>query len=268
MRDLVAGSPAPRTSLNRLLGPDRTLNLIRTRLNLVKVIADAHRATVNDVLLTITAGGLVGLLTGRGEQVDEVRIDVPVTLRSASTRVHARGNLIGQMIVPLPVGEADPSRRLTTIAAETATLKLERHPSMGMALHGRLARRALLKLLDRNPVNVTSADLIGPPEPVYFAGARVLEMFPVLPLMGNVSLGVGALSYARQFNIGVIADRTAYPDLDVFVASMEQDLARLAGASAVRRTKVPTGSGPSYLPRLRDVATLIAPPADQPVRTW
>ena len=128
---------------------------------------------------------------------------------------------------------------------------------MGSVLHSRIARRALLKLLDRNPVNVTSADLVGPPEPVYLAGARLLEVFPVLPLMGNVSLGVGALSYAGQFNVAVIADRDAYPDLDVFAASMEQDLARLAEASTVRRTKVRTGSGPSSLPRARDLADAV-----------
>jgi hypothetical protein len=103
---------------------------------------------------------------------------------------------------------------------------------MGVLLHSRLARRALLKLLDRNPVNVTSADLVGPREPVYFAGARVLEVFPVLPLMGNVSLGVGALSYAGELDVGVIADRDAYPDLGVFVTAMEHELALLTTSLA------------------------------------
>jgi diacylglycerol O-acyltransferase len=132
------------------------------------------------------------------------------------------------MMVPLPVGESEPSSRLGVIAAETAVLKLDEHPATGVLLHSRFARWALLKLLDRNPVNVTSADLVGPPEPVYFAGARVLEVFPILPLMGNVTLGVGALSYAGQFSISVIADRDAYPDLDRFVAGAEAELAVLA----------------------------------------
>ena len=74
----------------------------------MKQIARDHRATVNDVLLAITAGGLRGLLSSRCEPVDEVRVDVPVTLRPAQARARARGNLVGQMIVPLPVGEPDP----------------------------------------------------------------------------------------------------------------------------------------------------------------
>jgi hypothetical protein len=54
---------------------------------------------------------------------------------------------------------------------------------------------------------------------------------PVLPLIANEPLGVGALSYAGQLNIGVVADRDAYPDLDVFVAGAREELQAL-GVSA------------------------------------
>ncbi|MGE5831174.1 MAG: hypothetical protein ACM30G_22835 [Micromonosporaceae bacterium] len=35
--------------------------------------------------------------------------------------------------------------------------------------------------------------------------------------IANEPLGVAALSCAGQLNVGVVADRDAYPDLDVFV---------------------------------------------------
>jgi hypothetical protein len=136
------------------------------------------------------------------------------------------------MIVPLPVGLADPDQRLRQIAAETAVRKAKDHPSLGSVLRGRLVRRALLRLLDRYPVNVTTADLPGPPQRVYLAGAPVLEVFPVLPLIGNVSLGIGALSYADQFDLTVVADRDSYPDLDVFTSSARSELQALADRSA------------------------------------
>lgn len=47
--------------------------------------------------------------------------------------------------------------------------------------------------------------------PLYLAGARLLEVFPLLNLIGNVSLGVAALTYTDQFNIMAVADRDAYP---------------------------------------------------------
>ena len=91
----------------------------------------------------------------------------------------------------------------------------------------RLARLALLALLERAPVSVATADVPGPPQPVYFAGTRVLELFPVLPLIANVTIGVGALSYAGQFNITVVADPDALPDLDTFTAAARSELAAL-----------------------------------------
>jgi hypothetical protein len=82
----------------------------------------------------------------------------------------------------------------------------------------------MLKAVIRQRVNVTTASIPGPEVPLYLAGARVLEAFPVLPLIANEPLGVGALSYAGAFGIGVVADRAAYPDLDVFAAGARQDL--------------------------------------------
>jgi WS/DGAT/MGAT family acyltransferase len=239
MREFLAAGPAPATSLNHVVGPDRTLALIRSSLDLVKKIAHIHGATVNDVLLAVTAGGVRGLLLSRGEPVDDlkVRIDVPVTLRPTQARDQARGNLIGQMLVALPIGVSDPSQRLAQIAAETATRKVNRPPSVGVVLRSRIVRRLLVKLLDRQPVNVTSADLPGPPQPVYLAGAQLLEVFPVIPLMANVSLGVGALSYAGQFNITAVADLDAYPDLNVFTTGVQAELAALAASTFVSASR-------------------------------
>jgi len=230
IREILAAEPGPRTSLDRVVGPGRNLALIRSDIGLVKKIAHGHGAKANDVLLAVTAGGLRGLLRSRGEPVEHLVLPVyvPVTLRQAQARAQARGNLVGQMVVPLPVGEPDPGRRLAQIAAETATEKGKSHPSLGAAFRSRTARRVLLKVLDRYPVNVTTADVPGPRAPLYLAGARLLEVFPVLPLISTVSLGIGALSYAGQFNIMAVADQDACPDLDVFAASASDELRALA----------------------------------------
>jgi diacylglycerol O-acyltransferase / wax synthase len=76
-------------------------------------------------------------------------------------------------------------------------------------------------------VSATTADVPGPPLPVYLAGARLLEVFPVLPLIAKVTLGVGALSYAGQFNITVVADRDAVPDLEIFAEPAQNELQAL-----------------------------------------
>jgi diacylglycerol O-acyltransferase / wax synthase len=229
LAELIFDRRGPVTSLDRVVGLDRNLALISSTLDLVKKIAQTYGATVNDVLLAITAGGLHGVLRSRNEPVEDMVLPVyvPVTLRQRNSD-QVRGNLIGQMVVPLPIGASEPGRRLRQIAAETAKRKAKSRPSLGTLLWSGTARWALLKVLDRQPVNVSTADLAGPQVPLYFAGARLLEVFPILPLLAKVSLAVGALSYAGQFNIMVVADRVICPDLDVFAASAQNELQALA----------------------------------------
>jgi diacylglycerol O-acyltransferase / wax synthase len=225
IRELLAEEPATQTSLDQMVGPDRSLAVIRTTIDEVRAVAHAHDATVNDVLLALTAGGLRTVLRSRGEPVEgtTVRTYVPVSLR---LRVGGpqQGNLIAQMAVPLAMRESDAGDELRRIAAETATRKARARASLGTLIRGRLVRRLMLFAVMRQRVNVTTASIPGPTVPLYLAGARVLEVIPVLPLIANEPLGVGALSYAGAFNVGVVADRNAYSDLDVFVAGARGEL--------------------------------------------
>jgi WS/DGAT C-terminal domain len=132
-------------------------------------------------------------------------------MRPAQLRDQARGNLTALMVVPLPVGLPDPGRRLQQIAAQTASRKAEHRPSVGTVLHGPMPRWAVLAVMSHQRVNLASADVPGPQQPLYLAGARLLEVFPVLPLMAKTTLGVGALSYAGQFNIMAVADQDTCP---------------------------------------------------------
>jgi diacylglycerol O-acyltransferase len=93
-----------------------------------------------------------------------------------------------------------------------------------------------LLLVKRQRVNVASTDIIGPELPLYLAGARLLEVFPMVQLLGTVTLAVGGMSYAGQFNVMVVADAQTYPDLDAFTCSAQQELRDLADAVQPLRT--------------------------------
>ncbi len=229
-RETFAEGRAPKTSLNHPIGAGRTLALVRSRLDLVKGIAHAHHATVNDVLLTAVAGGLLSLLASRGECVGELvlRAFVPVSLHREQPG-QARGNLDGAMIVPLPVGEPGHARRLQLIAADTAERKKKSRPPAGTFFRNAAIQRAFLRYATRQRLmNVYLANIPGPPVPLYLAGAPLLEVFPVVPILGNVSLGIGALSYAGQFNITVVADRDGSPHAGIFVEGIRASLDELS----------------------------------------
>jgi WS/DGAT/MGAT family acyltransferase len=232
-RELLFGAPGPSTSLDGLVGPSRKLVVARSSLSKVSAVAHAEGATVNDVLLAMIAGGIRSLLTSRGEPIEGLSVPayVPMSLRRGEGGIGV-GNRISQLIVPLPIGVADPHERLRRISAEMARLKAVPRLPLGKTFGSRLLSRPMLKLVIRQRVNVSSADLIGPSSTRYFAGAEVLDLFPLLNLMGNVTLGVGALSYAGRFELLAIGDDQLHPDLDVLVLAASEEVEALVAAMA------------------------------------
>ncbi|HSK92827.1 MAG TPA: wax ester/triacylglycerol synthase family O-acyltransferase [Candidatus Angelobacter sp.] len=224
--ELLGEPPATRTSLDRMIGIDRRLAIVRTSLDGVRAVARAHDATVNDVLLAATAAGARALLRHRGERVEGVtlRSYVPVSLRRR-LRGLQQGNLIGQMAVPLDLGQEDPDRRLRQIARETGARKRRLRTSLEALMHGgAVGRRLMLGLVMRQRVNLATTSIPGPKHPLFLAGAPVLEVYPILPLVANEPIGIGALSYAGELAFGIIADRDVVPDLDVFVDAVRGEL--------------------------------------------
>jgi diacylglycerol O-acyltransferase len=235
LRETLGGERTPRSSLNGMLGPDRRLALVHGNLQPVQLAAHASDATVNDVLMAAIAGGLRVLLSSRRERVDDValRAYVPVSLHGQQ-QGPARGNLDGMMVVPLPIGVRDSVRRLRLIASETTKRKKRRRVPGGALLRNGTVQRVFLPVMARQRwASTYVANVPGPPMPLYLAGAQLLEMFPIVPLIGNITLGVGALSYAGQFNITAVADRDACPDVEVFAGGVRDALRSLAALESV-----------------------------------
>ena len=82
-------------------------------------------------------------------------------------------------------------------------------------------------------VNLVVTNLAGPPEPLYLAGAPLLELFPMMPVMGNLTLVIAALSYAGQLNLTATADQDACPDLEVFTEGVRSGLDGLTRSALV-----------------------------------
>src|SRR5215468_8130799 len=134
-REVLTEQPAPHTSINHPVGTGRRLAIIRSRLDVTRQIAHAHSATVNDVVLAAVAGGLRQLLASRGEDVQHLvqRAMVTISLHDEQPG-QAHGNKPGWMMVPLPLGEPDPARRLELITAQTAARKHKDRPQAGTGI--------------------------------------------------------------------------------------------------------------------------------------
>ena len=76
-------------------------------------------------------------------------------------------------------------------------------------------------------VNLVVTNVRGSDQPLSLLGARITEIVPIVPLGGNLSLGVAALSYAGKLVVGLHVDADACNDVDVLAHGIESAFAQL-----------------------------------------
>ncbi|MCW2538866.1 MAG: acyltransferase [Frankiales bacterium] len=238
----AAARPAPGSPLNLAIGPQRRFAVARTDLADYRRIREKSGGTVNDVLLATIAGAIRGWLLSRGEPVTPasvVRAMVPVSVRSEAEGGRL-GNRVSSYLVDLPVGEPNPVVRLSQVTYAMQAHK-ESGQSVGAAtivalsgfapptLHAMGARVA--SSFSSRVFNLIVTNVPGPQFPLFASGARMLEMFPVVPLPGGQALAIGSTSYNGGIYYGLNADREAMYDVDVIASLIEESLAELVDAS-------------------------------------
>jgi WS/DGAT/MGAT family acyltransferase len=232
LRRSMGEQGAPRTSLNSVVRAGRRVRYLQLDLAAMKDVAHAHGGKLNDVVLDLWSGGLRRLLVSRGEPVDgiELKMAQAVSLRPASG-ADAIDNQAGSIVLPLPVGEADPGRRLDRIVATTSRTKAIQRPAAIMNAMAAMSATPLGAYfnLHQRAVNVIATNVVGPPGPMYVLGAPILDILPIIQLVGNIGLTLCAFSYAGRVSLVVTADKGGFPDVDELIHGMERDWQALVG---------------------------------------
>jgi WS/DGAT/MGAT family acyltransferase len=209
--------------------------------------------TTNDVVLAVTAGALRSFFAARGEQLSSSLVGmVPVSVRTEDES-GALGNRVSAMLVSLATGIGDPVDRLHRICDETRTAKDQSEfidaqvfagwaQSLVPSLATRLSRLVTnFRLFDHvAPLfNLIVSNVPGPDFPLYLAGARMVAMYPLGPIIEGAGLNVTVFSYLDTLYVGLQGCRTLLPDLDTIGRGMEESLAELVGAANRRDRPVP-----------------------------
>ncbi|MEI4272087.1 wax ester/triacylglycerol synthase family O-acyltransferase [Klenkia sp. LSe6-5] len=245
--------PAPTSPLNASIGRQRRVAVARADLEQLKAVRRELGGTVNDVLLATVTGALREWLLSRGEPVvgsTSVRALVPVSVRpeEAADDDGPGGTVVSSLLVDLPVGEPNPRVRVArigyavrgaaqgsqSVGADTLVALSGFAPPTLHALGARAASG-----LSRRLFNLVVTNVPGPQVPLYASGARMLEVFPVVPLARGQGLAIGLTSYDGTVYFGLNADRDSVGDVDVLADLIEQEVADLVettgGPGAVRR---------------------------------
>jgi WS/DGAT/MGAT family acyltransferase len=233
-REAIAGTSA--TPLNVEIGPHRRFDWTHFPFDEMRSIGRRAGGTLNDVVLAVASGALRAFLGRRGVPVDtiEFRAVVPVSVRRGSER-GSLGNRVSGLLTRLPLDEADPWKRLLRVVETTHELKSSGQSGagdlMGQALD--LLPTQLLGPLFRAASRSSAANLVitnvpGPRVPVYLLGAKLLETYPVVPLIASQALGIALLSYDEGLFWGFNADWDALPDLHDLVEDVERSYGELS----------------------------------------
>ena len=253
---LGAGMSAPRSPFNVEIGPHRRFAYVTGDLDEFKRIKNEHGGTVNDVVLSVVAGGLGNYLRARGHDTSELemRAMVPVSVRA--TEEHgALGNRVAAMMAPLPVWCEEPVERLRLLSAAMGDLK-----GSGQAV----GAEVMTQLVDFAPptiaaqaarlqsrqrfFNLVVTNIPGPQSPLFVLGRQMEAIYPMVPLAAKQALCIGIFSYNGQLNFGLIGDYDAMSELDSFALDLEQAIEQLSAATPKPKRKAAKAAKPRKAP--------------------
>lgn len=234
---LAAPFAGPRTTFNVALTPDRTFATVA--LDMDAVLRAKHDAgvTVNDVFLSICAGGIRRYLR-RHATLPAKSLIASVPMATRTGRRHLHGNHLDNLILPVHTDEADPAVRARAIHESSAAGRRIREAFgtdlfelraglVPAALHGLMPRlwvRTGLSDHLRPPLNFIASNVRGPREPMELDGAVVTGLYSCGPILEGIGLNVTAWSYADALCVSVLGCSASLPEPDELTADIAAEL--------------------------------------------
>ena len=250
---LAGRGPIHSTPVHRRVSQQRRFVAVRTELADYRRIRQVHGGTVNDVILATLAGALRGWLMTRAESMGGLRTIkaiVPMSVIDDELEATSLGTQITGHMVHLPIGEPSPVVRLHQVSYD-----LKAHGANGRAVSARRlsgiagfapttfhalgSRLAATEL--RRGFHISITNVPGPQFPLYAGGARMLESYPVHPLLPDHPLAFGVTSYDGGVFYGITTDRDAVPDADILAQCLLESLEELKDSASESRPRAPRG---------------------------
>ncbi|WP_102145051.1 WS/DGAT/MGAT family O-acyltransferase [Mycobacterium hubeiense] len=239
---LANSAQAPHSILNAHISRNRRFATQQYSIARLKALGAAHDATLNDVALSVIAGGLRRFLQELDELPDQSLVAfLPVNIRPKDDE--GGGNAVGAILVAMGTDIADPVERLTNISAATRVSKAQLQtmsPTAIMAYSAALLAPAASQIAGavtgiRPPwpyaFNICVSNVPGPRETLYLRGSRLEATYPVSIPMHGMALNITLQSYADTMNFGFVGCRDKLPHLQRLAVYTGQALDELEAAT-------------------------------------
>jgi diacylglycerol O-acyltransferase len=234
----------PPTFMNHMVDGTRKFATTTLALADVKETGKHLGATINDMVLAMSAGALRKLLLRYDGHADHPLLaSVPVSFDFSPDRIS--GNYFTGVLVSLPVDVDDPVQRVRAAHDAAASAKESNH-LVGPELVSRWSAyfppapaEALFRWLaskdgQNKVLNLPISNVPGPREHGRVGGALVTEIYSVGPLTTGSGLNITVWSYVDQLNISVLSDGATLEDPHELSGAMVEafiEIRRAAGLS-------------------------------------
>ena len=223
---------APRSILNVPITGSRRFAADAWNLTRIRAVAKAAEATVNDVVLAMSAHALRDYLLSLDALPEDPLVAMnPVSLRTDDAE--DGGNAVGTILVSLGTHLADPEERLLHVRDSMRRGKAALQglsPLQVSAVSAAVMSPLLLNTVVgqprflRPPFNLVISNVPGPRSPLYWNGARLDGMYPLsIPTSGQ-ALNITVTSYVDELQFGLTGCRRSLPHLQRMLTGLDEGL--------------------------------------------
>lgn len=192
-----------------------------------------------DLLLAAVAGAAGAWHRAqRLGRVAELQTLVPINLRPRAAQGLGAGvgNRTTGIIVRLPIRISDPAKRVREIHRRVEERKAHPAAESLPSLAGALAAlpRPLYRALayqSSKSIDLIVTNVPGIPVARFLAGAEIEAAYPFAPVAPHCPISVALYGYRDRLFVGIDADATAVPDVEVFCEELARSFERVVAAS-------------------------------------
>jgi diacylglycerol O-acyltransferase len=236
---------APRAPFSGAPDARRVFATIGLPFDEIKAVRARTGVAFNDVVMAVIDGGLVRWMGDQGHRMTRPLLAAVPVSADEDGGVRLSGNRLSSLLTSLATDCDDPLERLRRIAAAADQAK-EVQRTLGPDMlerwvqftppgpfGGVMRLYSRLRLADRHPpaVNMVISNVPGPREPLFIAGAELVDFFSVGPVLEGMPLNITAWSYRGSMNFSVLASPRTCRDVRGLAQNLRDSLNELVAAT-------------------------------------
>jgi len=206
----------------------RHFEVFRFPLEPVRDAATSLDGTLNTAFLTAATAAAGAYHRLLGFPVEELRASMAISTRTKTSGANSFS--LARFLVP--TGDLSPADRFARIRDVTERARASSGGASldAVATVANLLPTPLVGLVARQQaqtVDFATSNVKAAPFPLYIGGAKVLENYPVGPLLG-VAFNLTLLSYNGSLDMGINVDEAAVTEPELLRACLEESFVELA----------------------------------------